>query len=70
MARMTRQQLSAALATASPRLLQMIEALVQAQAAVTQHMDLHAVGNIELHYAHQQVKVSLTASVGSYKFDV
>ena len=61
----TRQELASYLLTAPPRVALMVEALMQAQGDL-QHYEI---GVVELHFAHQQVKISLTASLGCYKLD-
>ena len=61
----TRQQLASYLLIAPPRVALMVEALMQAQGDIHQY----DIGVVELHFAHQQVKISLTASLGCYKLD-
>ena len=61
---MTRAALAHALETCPPRIALMIEALLQAQADIEQH----PLGTAELHFAHEQVKITLKISLGCYKF--
>ena len=62
---MTANQLATGVRDASPRVQAMVEALLQAQADILGY----ELGKVELAYAHSQVKMSLSVSLGCSKFD-